>query len=135
MVRLFVLTQNKITDMQLKDVRENLDVDDEIIYAPDEILKRWVSIPPEICSWDLLDYINTIFDWLESVSPKPYDLLLIEGDIVATCYIVNWMYKKKKTTCVTPVIRWITVGEMQADGYIVKKEMPQYVRFRKFFSC
>jgi hypothetical protein len=135
MVRIFVLMKNKLTDVQLMDVREYLNEEDEIIYAPDDIVKIWTSIPPEFCSWDLLDYINPIFEWLDSVSPKSYDLLIIDGDSVAMFTIVKWMYQKKKTTCVTPVMRWITVAEKQPDGYIVKKEMPQYVRFRKFFSC
>jgi hypothetical protein len=133
MVRVFVLMPNKLTDVQLMDVREYLNEDDEIIYAPDEIVKRWISIPPDICSWDLLDYINPIFEWFERVSPKSYDLLIIDGDSVAMNYTVNWMYKKKKTTCITPVLRCVTIAERQPDGYIIKKEIPKHVRFRKFF--
>jgi len=129
--RLFVLMNNKLTEEQIEDAHKNLCVD-EIIYAPNDILKIWENIPTEFGNWDVLEHITPVINWLANVVTN-YDLVLVQGESVAMCYVVNWLDKERDITCVAEVTRQDTIEEIQHDGSTVKKTISKHVRFRKFF--
>jgi hypothetical protein len=122
---------SRLNDEQVSDAERTLDVN-EIVYVPQELLNIWGDIPPELSSYELMQYIKPIKNWLlENV--KNHDALLIQGEPISVYYIVYWMAQKDIKSYVATTRR-VVVEEQLPDGSIVKKSTFRHVRFRRYIT-
>jgi hypothetical protein len=85
MKKLFVLINHEMTESQIKEAREVLEVD-EIINLSNEV---WACIEPnkEKIVDDLCQYKSYL-----SVEAKKGDYILVQGDFGATYHMVNFAF-------------------------------------------
>ncbi len=126
MPKMFLLFSHKLTDEQIKDARESLNVD-EFIYLPKKLQKLWSDIPPDI--EDIDDYLKPIEDFLKKYA-KPNDYVLIQGDFGATYKLVNFAFGNKLIPIYSTTKR--IVKDINKDGKIITIREFKHCRFRKY---
>jgi len=87
---MFLLFNHTITDSQVNDAREKLEVG-KIIEMPRDLRSLWSNIPPELeC---LCCYLEPVKTWL-AMTAHPGDYVLVQGDFGATYLAVRFAFKQ-----------------------------------------
>jgi len=125
MKKMFLLFSHKLTDVQIKDAKENWGVG-EFVYLPETLQKIWSNIPPE--ADDIKVLIENIKYFLKE-NANSGDIVLIQGDFGAVVEMVEfvryWLLPVYATT------KRVS-KEIKKDGKIVKVSEFKHVRFRKY---
>lgn len=110
---------------QEKELRECFNID-EILKAPESVLKFWSNIPvskllPASC-------FNETINWLSNADSK--DVVVIQGEPTATYRIVSFL-KKKSVTVLAGITQRKSV-ESNEEGKVVKVSIYEHICFREY---
>lgn len=129
MTKIFLIFSHKLTDVQVKDVKEVLSVDD-FVYLPDNLQNIWSQILPygELP----ISELNKIIDWIK-VEANKNDYILVQGDFGATYYMVNWAFKSGLIPIYATTER-VVLEENKEGDRVVKKNIFRHVNFRRYVA-
>ena len=127
MKNIFILLSHKITPEQEKEIYEDLKCKN-IFYLSEDLQKIWSNINPE--GGLPLDKISEIVQLLNKES-KEGDYILVQGDVGAVFYIVDWCFKNDRIPIYATTKR-IFQEEKLPDGSIRNTHIFKHENFRKF---
>lgn len=90
MKKLILIFSHILTDKQVEDAKENLQVED-FLYLPKDLQRKWSLVPPD--EKDITSITREIKVWLEEVATTE-DYILVQGDFGATYDVVNFCRSK-----------------------------------------
>ena len=126
MRQMFLLFSHKLTPLQEKDAKENLEVE-EFVALPKDLQNLWSNIPPELEKLD--DYLIPIKEFIEA-NAKKGDYVLIQGDFGGCYEMVNFV-KSLGLIAVHSTTKRDAV-ERVVDGKVEKFSRFEHVIFRKY---
>jgi hypothetical protein len=132
---MFVLMNHRLSEDQITDARESLGVNN-IVYAPDDVLKIWGGVPPEMNLWELKSFLRPVFDWLKT-SLVPDCLVLVMGESVCTYLVVDAIHMGfylDNIRCVSTTTTREVTEQTQEDGSVKKISTFRHVRFRAYYA-
>lgn len=84
MAELYTLFNHTLTDLQIKDARNSLQIE-KIIDPPETIKNLWSNIPADL--EDIREFLKPVFEYLQNIPKNNY--ILIQGDFGAVYLAVN----------------------------------------------
>ncbi len=126
MADVYVLLNHKLSGIQTKQLKER--GVDRIVRPPESISAFWQGIPPTgPLPVPLLDKIT---NWLQN-NAKSGDLVLVQGEFGATCFIVDYCFQNQLTPIYATSERKYR-EETQKDGSVVRIHRFSHVQFREY---
>jgi len=128
MKKMFLLFSHDLTQQQIKDAKNNLDIT-QFVALPKELQNNWSNsnIPSDIES--LKEYLMPFKNFLESNSINK-DVVLIQGDFGAVYQMVNFAKNLGLETVYATTKR--VIEEVVVDNKTVKKSIFEHRRFREY---
>ena len=124
---MYLVFSHHLTDKQIKDGSEALDID-EYIHLPEDLQKIWSNISPD--NEDISNEVNAIIDWLEEKLDAD-DVVLVQGDFGATYKVVNYL-KAKGIRAVYSTTKRQAEEKVMDDGKVMLKHTISHVIFREY---
>lgn len=125
--KMLLIFSHKLTDRQIKDAKENLNIE-EFIYLPPELQKMWSSISPEI--ENLSPILEDIKKWVDAISDKD-DYILIQGDFGANYEMVSYC-KDLGLKPIYSTTKRQANEILRKDGKIELAHIFEHIRFRQY---
>jgi hypothetical protein len=132
---LFVLMNHALNEQQMDDAKASLGISN-FEYAPENVLNAWGYIPPHLSMWELKDFLKPVFSWLKD-SLKPNDILLVQGESIATYVVVDAVraaFPLDNIRCVAATSERVTEEVTLADGSIKKTAVFKHIRYRAYYA-
>ena len=126
MKRMFLLFSHKLTASQEADAKDSLGVG-EFVYLDEKLQELWSNIPPDL--GNIKEYLDPIIEFLKS-SLKSGDVVLVQGDFGATCYMVR-VIKELGGVAVYATTKRDT-AEIRVGDKVEKKSVFKHVMFREY---
>ena len=126
MKQMFLLFSHKLTPLQEKDAKENLEVE-KFVTLPDDLQNLWSNIPPELGKLD--DYLIPLKKFIKA-NANEGDYVLIQGDF-GGCYEMINFAKSLGLIAVHSTTKRDAV-ERVVDGKVEKFSRFEHVIFRKY---
>lgn len=123
----FLLFSHCLTDQQIRDLKQNWNVEN-IVPLPNDLQEHWSNISPEAESISYL--LTDLKSWLLNNADAD-DLVLISGDFGAVYEIVNFCKSINLIPVYSTTKRHID-EEQHPGGKVIKKSIFSHIRFRKF---
>lgn len=125
MSKCYWLLNHPVLMDQEKELRKCFNID-EILKAPESVLKFWSNIPvskllPASC-------FNETINWLSNADSK--DVVVIQGEPTATYRIVSFL-KKKSVTVLAGITQRKSI-ESNEEGKVVKVSIYEHICFREY---
>ncbi len=127
MKKIFILISHPLNQSQKDNILSQLNIDN-IVLLPEELLKQWSSIPPEMES--IKEIILPIKNFLDE-NAKSGDYVLVQGDMGATYIVVNYAFEKGLIPCYSTTKR-ITLREENNQDTINLSKQFKHIIFRKY---
>ncbi|SHK20632.1 hypothetical protein SAMN02745227_01781 [Anaerobranca californiensis DSM 14826] len=123
-----VILSHKLTDEQVEELQIRFNVK-EILYLPDELQRIWSNIDPlgELP----IEKLQKILDWIEGEKGEEI-VVIAQGDFGATCYIVDYCFKKGYKALYATSKR--QVKEEIVNGEVITTRVFKHVNFRLYRS-
>ena len=125
--KMLLIFSHKLTDIQIKDAKTNLDVD-EFIYLPNELQSIWSNISPY--EYDINKELEGIYEWIDRNSSMG-DYILIQGDFGATYQLVNYC-KLKDLRPIYSTTKREAIEIKKDDNTIVLSHKVSHIRYREY---
>ena len=126
MRKMFLLFSHSLTNIQIEDGKNNLEVKD-FIPLPKELQLLWSNIPSELVL--LKEYLRPFRNFLAENSEYG-DVVLIQGDFGAVYQMVNFAKDLGLKAVYATTQR--TIEEIVIEGKTVKESIFQHRRFREY---
>jgi len=126
MKKMILLFSHQLTDEQIKDAKENWNVENFLALSS-ELQNYWSNIDPELGS--LKNELLLFCDFIDEVASKG-DLILIQGDFGACCFMAH--YAKSKYMIPVYATTKRSVKEYTEDGKNIKKSIFEHRKFRRY---
>jgi hypothetical protein len=127
MPKLFLIFSHKLTDQQVKDAEDTLDIS-EFVYLPEELQAQWSNINPY---GDLpKELFDNLKEWLIE-NAESGDYTLIQGDFGATYITVNMAFELGLIPVYATTER-ISKEIANQNGEIERKQIFKHVCYREY---
>ena len=126
MKKMFLLFSHNLTQIQIDDAKNNLDVV-EFVSLSQDLQELWSNIPSELIS--LKEYLLPFRNFLAENSNFE-DVVLIQGDFGAVYQMVNFANDLGLKSVYATTTRLIE--EIIVDEKTVKKSIFEHRRFREY---
>lgn len=126
MKKMFLLFSHNLTQIQIDDAKNNLDVE-EFVSLNQDLQELWSNIPSELIS--LKEYLLPFRNFLAENSNFE-DVVLLQGDFGAVYQMVNFANDLGLKSVYATTTRLIE--EIIVDEKTVKKSIFEHRRFREY---
>lgn len=126
MQSMILLFSHKLTDTQIKDAKESLNVS-EFRYLPLHLQKLFSQIPADLK--DIREYLKPIDEFLIK-DAKRGDFILIQGDFGAVYHFVN-LAKKLHLTPIYSTNKRVA-KEIFRENKLIKVSEFEHIIFRRY---
>lgn len=127
MVRMLLLFNHDLTDMQKSDAEASFGVG-EFIPLPDDLRDKWRSVDPDLESIDEL--AAPFRDWIDE-NARIGDYVLVQGDYGLTCSMVRYVQSRGCVAVYSTTQRRHTERQVE-DGSLEITKRIRHRRFRRY---
>jgi hypothetical protein len=126
MKQLFLLFSHTLTEEQIVDAKNSLQIDN-FVSLPDDLQILWSNIPPNIDKID--NYLQPIKEFIKLKANKN-DMILIQGDFGAIYQMVNFTKDLELIPIYATTKR--ETKKITQDDKIIKTSIFKHIKYREY---